>query len=793
MGLGIAIGGSIAALTVFVIILTYPMISENTVEISDSKSEIRKIENVIDKTSLDFKNNIHIQSGVAFVNFTIKNDGNEKLWDFENFHLAITYDGNVGGTKTRLTEIFDYNSNGFSGTDVTAVDRGEFKIQRGTTTIEANAINATLIEGVDFDICSGDCFVKQVSSRHSAIGATSGGGNQNMDDFTAYVSYDGGLTSAGDDINFTRHSTVAEDTRLSWEIWEYVGTASGVNEMQVLDTGVCTFGTADYDLTCGGGIRMDTVTSVTDTCTLSVCTFSHTVNGGPHRLLIVGVSTDGASVNAVDFGTQGMTLIREDDDGGTAYTSLWYLVNPNPGTRTVTVATSILTDAVIGAISFFDVDTSTPIDVDDGDTGNSNNPNVSLTTTNDRTWIVDVVSTQEGPISASSNQDERWNNEQGDLVGGGSTQEVISAGVRTLSWTNDDGSHPWAISSVAINAHPGTPVAGVTDDNDVSVIITGQGNPNTGRNDIESCLVTSEWDSENDRPIFRRGGVGNNNGPDACDVSYAVVEWTGAYWSVQRIEHEYTDASVDPSQTETISSVGSVDRAFFHTQQRNDDSSNDYRKVCASGVEVKLTSPTELTHIITFDSGDPAWTNPAMDAVTWIISNLQTDEDDKMIVNHYSPPQNAKGGQEEENWEIGITSLRDGMSEAAITGLSVQTDNCDEAYPHSFVAANLNSTSTVEFWQSDTGRDTEYSFQVTEFPHVSYTDVLSCVDDDLLGTNEWMIGNVTVDSIDPNIWNPGENIQVCSRTTYPIYPTSTVSIVLTTDSGYTVNGTRTIP
>ncbi|RDJ31888.1 MAG: hypothetical protein DWQ18_00990 [Crenarchaeota archaeon] len=793
MGLGVAIGGAIGALTIFVMILTYPMISENIYESSDSKKQMNQIENKISRTSLNFKDNIHVQPGVSFVNFSINNNGHEKFWDFDDFHLAITYDGNVAGTKTRLTEIFDYNTAGFSGTSVESVDRGEFKIQRGTAVIAAGAINATLVEGVDFDMCTGDCFVKQVTSRHSGIGPTSGGGSQDMLDFTTFISYDGGLRNAGDDINFTRHSTAADNTRTSWEIWEYIGTASGVNEMKVLDTGICTFGTGTYDYTCGGGIRIDRITTAKGTCTLTICTFSHTVGSGPNRLLVVGVSTPGAGVSSVTYGGTGMTEIRSDDNGASANTSLWYLENPTPGSATVQVNTDLLTTAVMGAISFFDVDTTSPVDVHNGATGTSNNPNVSLTTTNERTWVLDVVSTQTGPISASSVQDVRWNDSQGSLRGGGSTQETIATGVKTMSWTNAGGSQPWAISSVAINPHPGTPIAGVTDDDDVSVFITGQANPNTSNKDIESCLVTSEWDSENDRPIFRRGGVGNDDGPDACDVSYAVLEWSGAYWNVQRIDHEYTDASADQSQEVSISSVNDISQAFFHTQQRNSDSSNDYRKVCASGAEVEITSPTELTHTITFDSGNSAWTNPAMNAVTWIISNLQTDADDKMIVNHYSPVQHPSGGDEEDNWEVGITSLRDGMSEAALTGFSVQTENCDENYPRSFLAARLNSSSTVEFWQSDSNRPNEISIQVTEFPHVEYTNVLSCNGDDSLGVNQWMIGNVTSDYLDPNIWNPGESIHVCSRTQYPIYPTSTITVVLTTDNGYSVNGTRTIP
>ena len=102
-------------------------------------------------------------------------------------------------------------------------------------------------------------------------------------------------------------------------------------------------------------------------------------------------------------------------------------------------------------------------------------------------------------------------------------------------------------------------------------------------------MVTSSWNSGTDQPVFTRA---ETLGTNLCDVSYAVVEWTGSNWAVQRITHDFTSAA---TQTETITSVGDRSRAFFHTQQRNtncgacDNADN-------IGSEVELVDPTTIEY-----------------------------------------------------------------------------------------------------------------------------------------------------------------------------------------------------
>jgi len=268
------------------------------------------------------------------------------------------------------------------------------------------------------------------------------------------------------------------------------------------------------------------------------------------------------------------------------------------------------------------------------------------------------------------------------------------------------------------------------------------------------------------------------------------VEWSGSNWNVQRIEHTFTDAQVTPTQTESISSVGDISRAFFHTQQRIGPTSF-LRDVCLSGTEVELTADDTLTYRILYNNDDVGWTSFVnINATTWIVSNTETNSDRKMIVNHYNPSEHPSGGAEEDNWQVTINALSYGISEAAITGFSTQTDNCDQAYPHSFLNANLTSTTTVDFWQSDSDEENQYTFQVTEFPRTPAL-LVNCSFTGDLDDKKWTIGNIKNDYMDPEILNNGETVRICSNLSNPLYPNGDVEIIISTDHGFSITKTLT--
>lgn len=209
----------------------------------------------------------------------------------------------------------------------------------------------------------------------------------------------------------------------------------------------------------GDPIALDAATGFNEFCTIILpCDFDHTVtSSGSNRILIVGINVSNlAAISSVTYNGDPMTMIDQQDNGDSAHASLWYLVNPDTGTHPVRLSLALATAVTAGAISFTGVDQTNPIDAQNGATGTSNTPAVTLTTTTDETWIVDVVGTQNGPMTPGVGQAERWDTLQGSTRGAGSTEFTSTDGTFTSSWTNSAGSNNWAIVAAALKP-AGTP------------------------------------------------------------------------------------------------------------------------------------------------------------------------------------------------------------------------------------------------------------------------------------------------------------------------------------------------
>jgi len=258
---------AIIILGVFISVLfTMPGILESITSIQDSSSEISVIEDSIRNTNTPI-NNLIASAGSVVVNFTLSNNGTTKLWDYEKFDLIVTYDADIGGSKTKVTE-----SMTSSPTDIPPVDPIIF------------------------------------------------------DDVSHYPPPPQSCGSVGDE-----------------------------------------------------------------------CTFNHFVtSSGTDRILIVGITQKySASITGVTYDGDPLMEIRNDDDGGVAKSSLWYLLDPNTGNNIVEVTMDASEEIVIGAMSFLNVYQSNPIDNDAGNTGLDDTPTVDITTSNGA-WIVDNVATLDG-------------------------------------------------------------------------------------------------------------------------------------------------------------------------------------------------------------------------------------------------------------------------------------------------------------------------------------------------------------------------------------------------------------
>ncbi len=241
-------------------------------------------------------------------------------------------------------------------------------------------------------------------------------------------------------------------------------------------------------------------------------------------------------------------------------------------------------------------------------------------------------------------------------------------------------------------------VSGVNEDGQVVVFITGQQNPAANTTGYHAGLSTAEWNGGSDTATFTRGATTSV----AAVVSYAVVEFTGANWRIQRSEHTYVTPGA--TETETITPVNSVARAFLHTQKRTGANQVDElgHQVWLEGVgEVRYSIPSTAALASTHVS------------VAWVIENTQTNGS-PMVVYRSNSSQGA-GGPEPSTYPISINGTVSAVNNASIFmnmwGLG-DTLN----HPRAIMGAGITSTTFYELWISDTGSGRAYRTEVVDWP-----------------------------------------------------------------------------
>lgn len=115
----------------------------------------------------------------------------------------------------------------------------DFKVQRRCETPATGTTAVTLTAGTDYTApnSTSSAFIRLVSTRGSGMGNTVGGGLQEADDWTWYIS-DPDFT--GGSVTFSR-AGATNPQRFCWEIVEYVGKVGGSNEMIVRSVGTATY------------------------------------------------------------------------------------------------------------------------------------------------------------------------------------------------------------------------------------------------------------------------------------------------------------------------------------------------------------------------------------------------------------------------------------------------------------------------------------------------------------------------------------------------------------------------
>jgi len=102
MGLSVAIAGAIVLSVLMFVLMTMNGLTGNIFSIGDASTQISEVENTIDKTDISLET-LFAQSGFATVNFTLNNDDQEKLWNFEKFNVIVEYEAGSGPLLEALT------------------------------------------------------------------------------------------------------------------------------------------------------------------------------------------------------------------------------------------------------------------------------------------------------------------------------------------------------------------------------------------------------------------------------------------------------------------------------------------------------------------------------------------------------------------------------------------------------------------------------------------------------------------------------------------------------------------
>ncbi len=110
MGLSIAISGAIIFTVMMIVLLTMPSLADKVVSIVEVSSEASKYMDSILRTDISLSS-LETATGSALVNFTLNNEGEERIWNFEKTTVIITYEAVSGG----LTEMLAYSGDCVGG------------------------------------------------------------------------------------------------------------------------------------------------------------------------------------------------------------------------------------------------------------------------------------------------------------------------------------------------------------------------------------------------------------------------------------------------------------------------------------------------------------------------------------------------------------------------------------------------------------------------------------------------------------------------------------------------------
>ena len=268
-------------------------------------------------------------------------------------------------------------------------------------------------------------------------------------------------------------------------------------------------------------------------------------------------------------------------------------------------------------------------------------------------------------------------------VGGANEFVVLGQGAQALATTEN------AATTGATTAP--------TTDADVVAFLTGQGANTPSVAGMGDGLHSLAWNAAGDTITGTRDRVNNN----ASTFSWAAVEFKGSNWGVQRVSHTITAAGA--TETEAITDVGSLARAFIHPQFHvNSD-------ICAdAGLRIWLSGTAEVSFL-----EDGAGVALAT-GVAWVIRNSQTDGTPLKVTRY------TDSGLSAATENVAVTAVG-AMAETTIEELTATTPQTTSSHALEIVAARLTTTTNVEIRRSrwDVGDSIATRFATVEWPTVA--------------------------------------------------------------------------
>lgn len=195
-------------------------------------------------------------------------------------------------------------------------------------------------------------------------------------------------------------------------------------------------------------------------------TFSHTVNAGDNRILIVGTGLECNSaaehhvVTSITYDGNALTKIAHQDYEDRNRTELWYLLAPDVKTAdiVVTLEAGLIVGITAGAITINGAKQQAP-EANASASGSGTSATVDITTITNNAWIIDVVSNSSSSTDqvAEGTQTERWE-DSNDQRNNGSTKPFVTAGETSVTWTLA-ASKTWGIIAASFEVEGAAPPA----------------------------------------------------------------------------------------------------------------------------------------------------------------------------------------------------------------------------------------------------------------------------------------------------------------------------------------------